>query len=346
VADAQLSFRRNHCKLLVSLVEQLFNWGRNIIFFTFIKFKLKMSQFIIQTENLTYQYTKQKKVLDSISLNIPRGAIYGFLGPNGAGKSTTMRLLTGIIPEQKNAIKLFGKPIAGQFPQVFNQIGSLVESPALYLHLSGYDNLRYIAKVRGIAESRIDEVLVLVDLWRDKKRKAKQYSLGMKQRLAIGMALLGKPELLLLDEPVNGLDPNGILDIRNLLVKLNKENGVTIFVSSHLLAEIEKMCTHVGIISQGKLRFEGTIQELAKSAKGCKVQLTFKQDAGMWLAKIKEESMNAVQVSEQQLAVYLNNREDIPLFINHLCSNGALLYEVKIVEGLEEWFMNLTNVKN
>ncbi len=305
-----------------------------------------MSQYIIQTEQLSYQYSKQRKVLDGVSLNIPKGSIYGFLGPNGAGKSTTMRLITGIIPEQQNAIKLFGKPLKTQFPQVFTKIGALVESPALYLHLSAYDNLRYIAKVRGIAESKIDEVLALVDLLRDKKRKAKQYSLGMKQRLAIAMALLGDPELLLLDEPVNGLDPNGILDIRNLLVKINKERGVTIFVSSHLLAEIEKMCTHVGIISHGKLRFEGTIDELSKSAQGCKMQLTFKQDAELWLEKLKDKFNEVKQVTAQQLTVQLANREEIPAFINQLSMNGALLYEVKIVEGLEEWFMNLTNIKN
>ncbi|MBP8067128.1 MAG: ABC transporter ATP-binding protein [Pedobacter sp.] len=307
---------------------------------------ITMSQYIIQTEQLSYQYSKQRKVLDGVSLNIPKGSIYGFLGPNGAGKSTTMRLITGIIPEQQNAIKLFGKPLKTQFPQVFTKIGALVESPALYLHLSAYDNLRYIAKVRGIAESKIDEVLALVDLLRDKKRKAKQYSLGMKQRLAIAMALLGDPELLLLDEPVNGLDPNGILDIRNLLVKINKERGVTIFVSSHLLAEIEKMCTHVGIISHGKLRFEGTIDELSKSAQGCKMQLTFKQDAELWLEKLKDKFNEVKQVTAQQLTVQLANREEIPAFINQLSMNGALLYEVKIVEGLEEWFMNLTNIKN
>jgi len=305
-----------------------------------------MSQYIIQTEQLTYQYSKQRKVLDGVSLNIPKGSIYGFLGPNGAGKSTTMRLITGIIPEQQNAIKLFGQPLKTQFPQVFNRIGSLVESPALYLHLSAYDNLSYIAKVRGIPERKIDEVLALVDLLRDKKRKAKQYSLGMKQRLAIAMALLGDPELLLLDEPVNGLDPNGILDIRNLLVKINKERGVTIFVSSHLLAEIEKMCTHVGIISGGKLRFEGTIDELSKSAQGCKIQLTFKQDAEVWLGKLKDKFNEVKLVTAQQITIQLAHRDEIPSFINELSKNGALLYEVKIVEGLEEWFMNLTNIKN
>jgi ABC-type multidrug transport system ATPase subunit len=305
-----------------------------------------MSQFIIQTDNLTYQYAKQKKVLDGVSLNIPKGSIYGFLGPNGAGKSTTMRLLTGIIPEQQNNIKLFGKPLKEQFPQVFFKIGSLVESPALYLHLSGYNNLRYIAKIRNIDERKIDEVLALVDLLRDKKQKVKRYSLGMKQRLAIAMALLGDPELLLLDEPVNGLDPNGILDIRNLLVKINKEKGVTIFVSSHLLAEIEKMCTHVGIISQGKLRFEGTIDDLSKSAEGCKIQLTFKEGSDLWLEKLKDNFDKVQRVSVQQLSVQLKNREEIPGFINKLSAEGALLYEVKIVEGLEEWFMNLTNGKS
>lgn len=305
-----------------------------------------MSQYIIQTEQLSYQYSKQRKVLDGVSLNIPKGSIYGFLGPNGAGKSTTMRLITGIIPEQQNSIKLFGKPLNKQFPQVFTKIGALVESPALYLHLSAFDNLRYIAKVRGIAESKIDEVLALVDLLREKKRKVKQYSLGMKQRLAIAMALLGDPELLLLDEPVNGLDPNGILDIRNLLVKINKERGVTIFVSSHLLAEIEKMCTHVGIISNGKLRFEGTMDELSNSAQGCKIQLTFKQDAEVWLENLKDKFKEVKQIAAQQLTIQLTNKDEIPDFINRLSKDGALLYEVKIVEGLEEWFMNLTNIKN
>jgi len=199
-----------------------------------------MAAYIIQTDNLNFEYSKSKKVLDSISINVPKGAIYGFLGPNGAGKSTTMRLLTGIIPEQGNAIKLFNQPLKEQLPLVFYKIGSLVESPALYLHLSGIDNLRYIAKLRAIPEEKIRETLELVSLQNDSHRKVKFYSLGMKQRLAIAMALLSEPELLLLDEPVNGLDPNGIIDIRKLLIKLNKERGVTLFVSSHLLSEIEK----------------------------------------------------------------------------------------------------------
>ena len=301
-----------------------------------------MTDYIIQTEALNFQYSKDKKVLENVSIKVPKGSIYGFLGPNGAGKSTTMRLLTGIIPEQGNAIKLFNQPLQKQLPFVFSKVGSLVESPALYLHLSGIDNLRYIAKLRGIPEEKIHEVLELVDLTRDGKRKAKQYSLGMKQRLAIAMALLSEPELLLLDEPVNGLDPNGIIDIRKLLIKLNKEKGVTIFVSSHLLSEIEKMCTHVSIINKGKLRFEGTMQELSKAASFCKIQITI-DNAENWVAKLESNYSNVVIVAQNQITLNLPNKEAVPDFIKNLITQNAVLYEVKILDGLEEWFMTLTN---
>ncbi|MFP5439736.1 MAG: ABC transporter ATP-binding protein [Bacteroidia bacterium] len=303
-----------------------------------------MPENIIQTDGLTFFYSKGRKALDNVSLNIPKGAIYGFLGPNGAGKSTTMRLLTGILPEQQPSIKLFGKPIEEQLPQVFHRIGSLVESPALYLHLSGYNNLRYIAGLRNIPEEKIHEALELVNLKRDAHRKAKQYSLGMKQRLAIAMALLGEPELLLLDEPVNGLDPNGMRDIRQLLVKLNKEKGITIFVSSHLLAEVERMCTHVGIISHGKLRFEGTIAELAAASGSCRVQLTLK-DAAAWHQKIIAEHPDVIREAENQLILELQSREDIPDLTRKLVNSGAEIYELKILNGLEEWFMSLINQK-
>ncbi len=299
-----------------------------------------MTDYIIQTKSLDFKFSKHKKVLDDVSLNIPKGSIYGFLGPNGAGKSTTMRLLTGILPEQQDAISLFGKPLKTQLPQVFENIGALVESPALYLHLSGYNNLKYLAELRKVPKSRIDEVLELVDLTRDANRKVKQYSLGMKQRLAIAMTLLSEPELLLLDEPVNGLDPNGMREIRQLLVKLNKEKGITIFVSSHLLAEIEKMCTHVGIISKGKLRFEGTIQELSEKSGACKIQLTLK-DAALWQEKLMVEYPSATLESNSQLSVELSDREQIPTFTKELVNRGADLYELKVLNGLEEWFMTL-----
>ncbi|MDI1256045.1 MAG: ATP-binding cassette domain-containing protein [Flavobacterium sp.] len=303
-----------------------------------------MSDYVIETDNLSFRYSKQKNVLENMSIKVPKGSIYGFLGPNGAGKSTTMRLLTGIIPEQGNAIKLFGEPLQSQLPEVFSRIGSLVEAPALYLHLSGIDNLKYLAKLRNIPAQRIAEVLELVNLTKDGNRKAKQYSLGMKQRLAIAMSLLSEPELLLLDEPVNGLDPNGILDIRTLLVRLNHEKGVTIFVSSHLLSEIEKMCTHIAIINRGKLRFEGTMQELANKTGRCKVQLTL-DNAAQWLPQLEMAYKNVLLLNESQLSLEMGQRELIPDFIKSLTAKNANIYEVKILDGLEEWFMTITNEK-
>lgn len=298
-------------------------------------------KYIIQTSNLDFQYSKNKKILNKLSINVPKGSIYGFLGPNGAGKSTTMRLLTGIIPDDSNSIFLFEKPIESQIPGVFEKVGALVESPALYLHLSGYDNLKYIALLRQVPLSKIDEVLELVDLTAHKRQKAKQYSLGMKQRLAIAMALLSEPELLFLDEPVNGLDPNGIVEIRKLLVKINKEKGVTIFVSSHLLSEIEKMCTHIGIISKGVLKYEGTMEDLSRKFETCKIQITL-DAAESWKEKLSSKYANVALEEQNKITMNLNHTSEIPDFAKEIIQEGARIYEIKILEGLEEWFMNLT----
>lgn len=300
-----------------------------------------MSDYIIQTKDLDFYFSKSKKAIDNLSLNVPKGSIYGFLGPNGAGKSTTMRLLTGIIPDDSDSIEIFGESLQKQFPEIFNRLGCLVESPALYLHLSGYNNLKYIAKIREVDDSRIDEILKIVDLYEDRNRKAKQYSLGMKQRLAIGMALLSNPEILLLDEPVNGLDPNGIIEIRKLLIKINQEFGTTIFVSSHLLSEIEKMCTHVGIISKGKLRFEGTMKELSENFGQCKVIVSIKNPKDV-LEKIPQEFKASEIENEAKISAVLSDKEMIPDFTKQLIQLGAEIYEIRIQGGLEEWFMSLT----
>lgn len=301
-----------------------------------------MPEYIIQTKSLSFQYAKNRKVLDNISLNIPQGSIYGFLGPNGAGKSTTMRLLTGIIPEQgQEAIYLFNEPLKNQLPEVFHKTGALVESPALYLHLSAINNLRYIAKVRNIDYAKIPAILELVNLDKHGHYKVKQYSLGMKQRLAIAMALLSEPQLLLLDEPVNGLDPTGIVEVRKLLIRLNQEKGVTVFVSSHLLSEIEKMCTHVGIIHHGKMLFEGTMKELAAQSGKCKIQVTT-DDARQWVESLASQYEGVSLNSEAQFTVLLTDKQEIPAFSKEAIEKGMKLYELKIMGGLEEWFMTLT----
>jgi lantibiotic transport system ATP-binding protein len=301
-----------------------------------------MNNLIIRTENLSFSYSKKKHVLKNVNINVPKGAIYGFLGPNGAGKSTTMQLLTGILPSAENNIAVFGEALNHQMPDVFSKIGALVESPSLYLHLSAIDNLRCITELKEISESKIPEVLELVGLSENGNEKVKQFSLGMKQRLAIAMTLLGEPELLLLDEPVNGLDPTGMSDIRELLVKLNKEKGITIFISSHLLSEIEKMCTHIGIINKGEIRFEGTMEALSNRSEGCSI-LVETSHLENFVEIIKKEYPSIKIESKNHFKVILKSKAEIPEFSKFMVKNNIPLYELKIVEGLEEWFLSLTN---
>ncbi|WP_177765822.1 ABC transporter ATP-binding protein [Flavobacterium sp. I3-2] len=299
-----------------------------------------MNEFLIQTKNLNFQFNKKRKILENLSLNIPKGSIYGFLGPNGAGKSTTMRLITGLINEQNTAsIYLFGQPLQKQLPEVFKKIGSIIETPTLYLHLSGYNNLKLIATIQNVSESKIQEMLELVGLAKFQKQKAKQYSLGMKQRLAIGMALLNDPELLILDEPVNGLDPQGIVEIRELIKRINKEKGITILISSHLLNEIEKTCTHLAIINQGKLMFEGSMADLSLKNKNVTVEVLL-DEVSKYESKL--EKFEVLKIDSKRLQFTLQHENEIPELIQNLVQNDFQIFEVTKRGGLEDWFMNLT----
>lgn len=300
-----------------------------------------MPNFIIETDKLSYSFPKSKKAVDSLSIHVPKGSIYGFLGPNGAGKSTTMRLLTGVIPDDTHSVKIFGEDFHKQTPEIFNRIGCLVESPALYKHLTGFENLKYITQIRHIDAQKIGAILKTVDLYENKDMKVKKYSLGMKQRLAIAMALIDDPEILLLDEPVNGLDPKGIVEIRNLLINLNKKFGTSIFISSHLLSEIEKLCTHAGIIAKGKLQFEGTMEELSNRFDKCRVSLQLK-NAEKVLEEFPENIQPKLITEESRIEVSLPNKEAIPNLVRELSAKNAEIYEVKILEGIEDWFMSLT----
>ena len=217
---------------------------------------------IIETSGLSFSFKKGIITLDNLNMVVTSGNIYGFLGPNGAGKTTTLRLLLGLLRNQAGRIELFGKDFQQNRIEILKKIGSLIEQPSLYLHLTAKENLEIYRGIYDCDKKRINEVLHLVDLDKTGNKKAKQFSLGMKQRLSIAVALMHKPELLILDEPTNGLDPNGIIETRELLKKLNREEGTTIIVSSHLLAEVERMASHVGIIHQGKLLFQGSLPEL------------------------------------------------------------------------------------
>jgi ABC-type multidrug transport system ATPase subunit len=216
----------------------------------------------IETVGLTRRFGAQQGVED-ITLQVPAGSIYGFLGPNGAGKTTSMRLLLGLLKPDKGQVVLNGK-VLDQNRQALQRVGSMIESPSLYPHLSGRDNLEVTRRLLGLPSAPIEKALQTVSLERDAHRKAGEYSLGMKQRLGIAQALLQEPDLLILDEPNNGLDPEGVVQMRELLKSLSRDHGISIMLSSHQLSEIEHIAEHIGIIVEGKLRYQGTVQSLLK----------------------------------------------------------------------------------
>lgn len=217
---------------------------------------------IIKTTGLSYRYSKDAKTLSGINLQVERGSIYGFLGPNGSGKTTTLSLLLGLLKMQEGNIEIFGKELKSNRIDILKRVGSLIETPSLYGHLTAKENLEVYRHIYGASKERVNEVLKIIELDYTGKKTVKKFSLGMKQRLSIALALLPNPELLVLDEPSNGLDPAGIIELRKLIRKLNKAYGMTIVISSHLLSEVEKMVSHIGIIFKGSMLFQGTLQEL------------------------------------------------------------------------------------
>jgi ABC-2 type transport system ATP-binding protein len=215
----------------------------------------------VATHGLSHRFATDT-VLRQIDLEVAAGTIYGFLGPNGAGKTTTLRLILGLLRQQEGTIHVFGQPLRRHRIEILRRVGSSIESPSLYGHLTARENLEIWRTVFRCPARRIDEVLRLVGLSDTGRKRADQFSLGMKQRLGIAVALLHEPALLILDEPTNGLDPHGILEVRDLLGRLNREHGMTVLVSSHILSEIEKLVTHVGIIHRGAMVFQGTLAAL------------------------------------------------------------------------------------
>lgn len=219
-----------------------------------------MSQ-IVSTHNLSKRYGNDYRVKD-VNLSVCEGDIYGFLGPNGAGKSTTLKMILGLTRPTDGKVTVFGKDFEENRNLILSQTGSLIESPSYYGHLTGLENMRVIQRLRDVPDKNVSEALKIVRLENQKDKKVSQYSLGMKQRLGIAMALLSFPKLLILDEPTNGLDPAGIGEIRELIKSLPQRYGITVLISSHLLSEIEQIATSVGIINDGIMMFQGSMDEL------------------------------------------------------------------------------------
>ena len=300
-----------------------------------------MSNFAIETVGLTYNFGSQTVVKD-LSLQVPKGSIYGFLGPNGAGKTTTIKILLNLLKSPADQVFIFGKEINANRIASLKRMGALVEQPAIYGHLTGKENLVNRCILLGIKKSKYAEMLDIVGLTDAANKKAGKYSLGMKQRLGIALSLISDPELLLLDEPTNGLDPNGIIEIRNLMIDLTTKHGKTILVSSHLLAEIERTATHVGIINKGQLLFQGTINELQDLSKPSVKIETDNQEKT--IATLVSAGAEIVQQNEQTVSVTFKTKADMGSMNTLLVQNGITVFSIgKERKDLENLFLDITS---
>ncbi len=327
------------------MLNEKFNFCLTPVFSAFnqeaytIKEVRKEMKNVIETQNLTKGYKDQISV-NSLNMIVKKGEIYGFLGPNGAGKTTTIRMLLGLIKPTEGSIHIFGKEFNENKLDILSKTGSLVESPSYYGHLTGFENLEIIRRLVGVSEKRVKEVLEIVRLSKVANRLTKEYSLGMKQRLGIAAALLSNPELLILDEPTNGLDPAGIQEIRELIKTLPKQYGMTVVVSSHLLSEIEQMATQVGIINKGNMIFQDSIKTLKKKSKPMiKVGVNDPEEA-------KTVLLNRGVVVEEHEG-FLWGETTLPEFVSEinyiLVQSGHAVYRLEEVKPtLEEIFLKLT----
>ena len=298
------------------------------------------TQNLIETNHLTKQYGKIRCV-DSLHLQVPQGAIYGFLGPNGAGKSTTLKMILGLTRPSDGSITLFGTPVNGQNRiRLLSQTGSLIESPSYYGHLTGEENLHILQTLKGCAKADIDKVLRIVRLEEARKKKVSHYSLGMKQRLGLASALLGFPRLLILDEPTNGLDPSGIQEMRELICSLPSEYGITVVVSSNLLGEIDQMADHVGIIRKGQLVFQDTLETLHAHARQ-QIALRTGRPADT-LSLLRRNGLEAAK-DEDYLLIPMIDDERTAALCRQLCEQNIPLYRIeKREKSLEDIFLSLT----
>ena len=297
---------------------------------------------VLETVDLTKQYGKQFAVSE-LNMHVKKGEIYGLLGRNGAGKTTTIRMAMGLLQPTKGEVKLFGERLTVPTKQIFNRIGALIESPAFYENLTAKDNLKIIADLRG-TQSRdcIDRALMLVNLENETHKKVKQFSLGMKQRLGIAMALMHEPEFIILDEPTNGLDPVGIQQIRLLIQKLCAEKGTTILISSHILSEIEQMANTIGIIDHGKMIEELSMDEIRRRNRHY-VKMTV-SDMNRTVPLLEKELCitDFEIVSEREIKIYQIETDFEK--VNHLLNqSGVGVSEISMNKGnLEEYFLRLT----
>lgn len=289
---------------------------------------------ILEINNLKKSYNN-KRVLDIDSLEIEEASIYGLIGKNGAGKSTLMKLILGLVKKDGGTIKVFGQEVNSKNQKDLNKnLGALIENPSFYDHLTGYENLEIICKLKGIKKEEILKTLDLVGLRNVDKKKAREYSLGMKQRLGIAMALIGNPKLLILDEPINGLDPQGIEEMRNLFKNIVKNTSTSILISSHILDEIEKISSHIGILKDGKLTYNGSLEEYRKLHPPFISLLTSDNEKALSLLGLGED-----RIKGKKIILGKMSNQDIADIVNFL--NGKVdIYRIEEEkESLEKLFI-------
>jgi ABC-2 type transport system ATP-binding protein len=299
----------------------------------------KNGDLIVRTEHLTKYFGKLVAV-DDINLEVHKGEVFGFLGPNGSGKSTTMGMMLGLIAPTSGTVELFGMDTQSHLPKILQRVGAVTESTGFYPYLSGKDNLDYIARITGgVSRSRIKEVLDLVELSGREKDKFSNYSLGMKQRLAIACALFNDPEFIILDEPTNGLDPAGMKEIRELIIRLGR-GGKTIFLNSHLLHEVEQVCERVAIIKQGKLIAQGLVKALLKQGDILQMRVNNPEKAMTVLEKLDWIASIAREDDKLLIGVKAERAAEISAV---LAKEDVFITEMKAKEDtLEDFFLEMT----
>ncbi len=302
--------------------------------------KIQRSDVLIETHALARRFGRTLAV-DKVDLMVPAGSVYGFLGPNGAGKTTTIRMLLGLIRPSAGQVRLFSLPLAGNRLRILQWVSALVETPSLYPHLTGRENLEVTQRALDLPKGAIDHALKIAGLEQDANRLVKGYSLGMRQRLALALALLPEPALLILDEPTNGLDPAGIIEIRTLISSLPSQQGITVFLSSHLLSEVEQVATHIGIIRSGQLIFQDTLQALQAERSHALIIGVDRMDQA---AQVLQRAGWPVQTRNgRQLKVEVNGQSDVALINRLMVDQGLNVFQLNLEQPtLEETFLQLT----
>jgi len=292
----------------------------------------------ILTQKLSFKIGS-KTILNNIDLHVPDKSIYGYLGRNGAGKSTTIKLLLGLLQDNADAIFIRGQSLKANRSDIYANVGNLIEAPCYYTKLTVFENLKYLDIIHKKGEKRIDAVLEMVDLGKEKRKKASTLSMGMKQRLGIAMAIFHDPQLLILDEPLNGLDPQGIVEMRNLFRLLN-EQGKTIFLSSHILSELEKIATHIGIIEGGKMIFQGTKNELLSQVE--REALLRTSDPTRAATILYNAEFSVLRTDGQTVVVKIADDNQFDQLIKCLVQHNIEIYGLESHSAdLEQIFINL-----